>query len=92
MKRVKLRISGVVQGVFYRKSAKLEADRLGVFGYVKNLPNGDVEAEVLGEPDRVDKFIQWCWKGSSRAKVENVMVTELPVDKGEKFQKFEIRY
>lgn len=92
MKRVKLRISGVVQGVFYRKSAKIEADRLGVFGYVKNLPNGDVEAEVVGEDSAVNKFIEWTKVGPKRARVDLVEITNLDPLNGERFGSFEIRY
>ncbi|RMG20850.1 MAG: acylphosphatase [Methanobacteriota archaeon] len=92
MKRVKLRISGIVQGVFYRKSAKIEADRLGVFGYVRNLPNGDVEAEVYGDDEAVNRFIEWAKVGPKRAKVDVVEVTNLDPNEGEKFGSFEIRY
>ncbi len=92
MKRAKLQIKGIVQGVFYRKSAKIEADRLGLFGYVKNLPNGDVEAEVLGAEEAIRKFIDWAKVGPKRAKVDVVEVTYLDPNEGERFNKFEIRY
>ncbi len=59
-KRVHAWISGTVQGVFYRDSTRREAQRLGLGGWVKNLPDGRVEAVFEGDPDAVDALVDWC--------------------------------
>lgn len=75
MTRVHLLIAGEVQGVFYRASARDAADELGLTGWVRNLPTGEVEALVEGPEAGVERFIQWCWKGPSAASVSDVQVT-----------------
>lgn len=90
MKRAHVFISGKVQGVFFRAYTKQKADELGIKGWVRNLPDGRVEAVFEGEDDKVDKMIKWCWKGSPHARVESVKVIEEDY-KGE-FDIFEIRY
>lgn len=86
---VSLVVSGTVQGVFYRQSAKTEADRLGLVGFVMNLRNGQVAARVEGETDQVDLFVAWCRRGPPSARVDRVEVTrENPTGK---FGTFEIR-
>lgn len=74
MTRAELVISGLVQGVFYRASAQEEALRLGVFGEIRNLPGGDVEAIVEGEQQQIEEFISWCRRGPSAARVDDVRV------------------
>lgn len=76
MPTVHLLIKGKVQGVFYRASAKETADRTGVTGWVKNTPEGDVEAMATGTEKQLQQFISWCKKGPSSAKVRDVIVTE----------------
>lgn len=70
----KLKITGKVQGVYYRVSAKAAAERLGIFGTVKNEPDGSVYAEAEGEKQSVLDFIDWCKSGSTNAVVEQVIV------------------
>ena len=74
MKRAELRIRGRVQGVFYRASAKQEADRLGLAGTIRNLPDGDVAADVEGPEAAVLEFIAWCRRGPTGARVADVEV------------------
>ncbi|MFZ5445449.1 MAG: acylphosphatase [Myxococcota bacterium] len=76
LRRVHLRITGLVQGVSYRASARDAAHRLGVSGWVRNLPNGDVEALAEAAPERIERFIAWCRRGPEEARVEAVTVTE----------------
>ena len=77
--RVHLRISGRVQGVWFRQSMKEEADRLGgLSGWVRNLPDGDVEAVIEGPPARVEPLVQWCHRGPPAAKVTHVQRTDEP--------------
>ncbi len=90
MKRVHVFISGKVQGVWFRSYTEAEAKKLGVKGWVRNLPDGRVEAVFEGEDSAVDKMVAWCHKGSPYAKVEDVEVIEEPY-KGE-FADFKIRY
>ena len=74
MTRAQLVISGVVQGVFYRASARDEARRLGLTGEVRNLPSGEVEAIAEGPKEKIEAFIDWCRRGPPSARVENVKV------------------
>lgn len=70
--RVHLFINGIVQGVFFRDSAKQVAQSLGITGFVRNLPDGRVELVAEGEKESVDKLVQWCRKGPPAAVVESV--------------------
>ena len=75
--RARLLIKGEVQGAFYRASAREEATRLGIFGWVRNRPDGEVEAEVEGPEQLVQDFIRWCRKGPPSAVVSDVEVERL---------------
>jgi len=72
--RAHLRIYGWVQGVFFRSSMRRIAKRLGVVGWVRNLPDGSVEAVVEGERERVEEVIKWAHRGPELAVVERVDV------------------
>ena len=67
-------ISGRVQGVGYRYSTIDEAERLGVNGWVRNLPDGRVEAVFEGSREIVEEIIRWCHKGPRAAVVKEVAV------------------
>ncbi len=69
-------VSGVVQGVFFRASTIETAKELGLHGWVRNLPDGRVEAVFEGPPDAVDSAIAWSRRGPERAAVEQVDVVE----------------
>lgn len=73
--RVRLLVSGRVQGVGYRYAARQEALRLGVSGWVRNLPDGRVEAVAEGEAGMVSAFVAWCHRGPEAARVAAVDVT-----------------
>ncbi len=88
--RAHLRIYGRVQGVFFRAYMREEAKKLGVTGWVRNLPDGSVEAVVEGEEDKVRELIKWAHKGSPLARVDKVDV-EWGDYKGE-YSDFSIRY
>lgn len=81
---------GVVQGVFFRVSARDEALRLGLTGWVRNLPDGTVEAVAEGEKAAVDEFHRWCQHGPSYADVSRVDVA-YSAALGE-FDDFYVRY
>jgi acylphosphatase len=76
--RRRVRVSGVVQGVGFRWSTRAEAERLGVAGVVRNLPDGTVEAEVEGAPDAVERMLEWLAHGPAAATVTGCEVAELP--------------
>lgn len=65
-------ITGRVQGVFYRATAMEVAQSLDLHGWVRNLPDGGVEAVVEGAEYSVDEFIQWCRRGPPASRVDNV--------------------
>ena len=70
-------ISGRVQGVFYRASTRDKAEQLGVFGWVRNMSDGRVEALFEGEENKVEEMIAWCHNGPRSADVSNVDVKYL---------------
>lgn len=70
-------MTGRVQGVSYRASTASEARRLGVVGWVRNLPDGSVELEAEGPDEKVAALLAWCEHGPPSARVERVAVEEL---------------
>jgi acylphosphatase len=82
VKRVHLVITGRVQGVWYRASARNEGERLGVAGWVRNREDGAVEAVVEGTQEQLDAFIAWCRRGPPAARVDDV-ATEWSEPRGE---------
>ena len=83
VRRAHLTIRGRVQGVWYRGSMENEAERLGLAGWVRNRPDGAVEAEVEGAPEAVDALIAWARRGPPGARVDDVSV-ELTQPRGER--------
>lgn len=81
-------VSGKVQGVYYRKNIAKNASKENFKGYVKNLPNGDVEACVECEKEELERFIEILKQGSPASRVDNIDI--MVID--ELFNKFEIRY
>jgi len=77
MKTVRIKISGLVQGVFFRKFIKDEADKLELKGHVRNLENGDVEVIAEGKDENVNEMVLVCKKGAPHSQVKNVDVQEL---------------
>jgi acylphosphatase len=69
-------VSGRVQGVFFRDSVRQRAEAAGVSGWVRNTPDGTVEAVFEGDPAPVDELVDYCRRGPSRAEVASVEVTE----------------
>jgi acylphosphatase len=70
------RVSGRVQGVYYRASARSQARELGITGYAANLSDGRVEVLACGEPEAVATFIDWLKIGPPAASVTGVEVLE----------------
>jgi len=67
-------VSGRVQGVFFRDETRRAAQKNGVVGWVRNLPDGTVEAIFEGKASAVDAVIEWCHKGSPLSQVAEVRV------------------
>jgi acylphosphatase len=88
--RAHIFVSGRVQGVYFREKTRKKAQGLGVFGWVRNLSDGRVEAVFEGEKENVEKIIKWSKKGPFWAKVENLEVNREDY-KGE-LENFEIKY
>lgn len=88
MRRVHVLISGQVQGVFFRSFTQAKAQELGLAGWVKNLDNGQVEAVFEGEPEKVEKMINWCYKGPPASQVKKVETSE---EMPEKMTEFEVK-
>lgn len=80
------RIAGLVQGVYYRASARAEAARLGVTGWVSNLPDGRVEVTACGTAEQLAVFEAWLRRGPPRAAVREVEVREAPLEPFPGFQ------
>jgi acylphosphatase len=78
-KRLHVIVEGRVQGVFFRAHTRDEAMRLGLVGWVRNRPDGSVEAEIEGESDDVDRMIDWLHEGSPHASVSHLRINERPV-------------
>jgi len=90
MKRVRVTVTGTVQGVAFRAMTRREAIRNGVRGWVRNLPDGRVEAVFEGADDAVDRVVGWCRYGPRMAAVEFIEAVEEPWT--DEFHDFEIRY
>lgn len=76
IKHLNIKIFGRVQGIFYRVTAKEEAEKLGINGFARNESDGSVYIEAEGEKENLDKFISWCHKGPALAKIEKVTTEE----------------
>jgi acylphosphatase len=80
MRRVRVVVRGRVQGVFFRASCASEARARGLGGWVRNLPDGRLEAAFVGPDADVETLVDWCRRGPPGARVDDVEVTdETPV-------------
>jgi acylphosphatase len=83
-------VTGRVQGVFFRLETRRAAERLGVKGWVRNLPDGAVEALLEGDRQAVEALIDWCRQGPPGARVDAVQVEPRAFES--RFKTFEIRH
>ncbi len=88
IKTYSVRVTGKVQGVFFRASARQKADDLGLPGFARNQPDGSVYIEVEGEEDDLEEFFHWCQRGPQHARVDSTDIAEIDF-KG--FKDFEVR-
>jgi len=88
--RVHIFISGKVQGVFFRQAMKVTSIKNSVYGSVRNLDDGRVEALLEGDDDNVNNVIKWCYSGPANSRVESVEVkNEKPTGS---FSSFDVLY
>jgi acylphosphatase len=76
VRRVRVLVSGRVQGVFYRASCAERARELGLAGWIRNTPAGGVEAAFEGTEAAVDEIVAWCRRGPSGARVDRIDVED----------------
>ncbi len=88
MKRLIIIVTGKVQGVFFRASAKEVAEQLNIKGFAQNQPDGSVRIEAEGDEENLNQFVEWCKQGPPRAEVKNVQITEEELNN---FTRFEIK-
>ena len=89
MTRLRILVSGRVQGVWYRRSAQVKAKALGITGWAHNLIGGQVEMVCEGEEKNIKEFLVWAKKGPFFARVKHTEAIEEP-HVGE-FTSFEVR-
>lgn len=78
MQRYTVTITGKVQGVLFRDTARQVANRLSLTGFARNEPNGSVYIEVEGNETALQAFLEWCWQGSAHSQVASVEYTQHP--------------
>lgn len=74
--RYHLLIEGRVQGVGYRMSAQIAAEKLGLVGWVRNLGNGQVEMVAEGRIEQLKQLVDWAWQGPRFAEITDISITE----------------
>lgn len=89
MKTIAITVTGLVQGVFYRKRTKEKAIELGLTGFVQNQEDGSVYIQATGEKAVLDELVSWCHTGPERAKVKEVSTEPLELTS---FDSFRIRH
>ncbi len=88
--RIRIIVIGKVQGVFFRQALKVMAKKNDVFGWVKNLKDGRVEAVLEGAEEKVSRLVEWSHGGPANARVEDVEIYNEKFS-GE-FSKFDVLY
>ncbi|MCU1460681.1 MAG: acylphosphatase [Acidimicrobiales bacterium] len=83
--RIRLTVSGDVQGVWYRDSCRREAELAGVAGSARNLPDGRVEIVLEGPREAVDRVAAWCRTGPPRAHVTGMEIVDEPLSGARRF-------
>ena len=88
--RIRVFVTGKVQGVFFRQALKVKAKQNNVLGWVKNLNDGRVEAVMEGNEEKVNVLIEWCHGGPANARVEDIEIRNEKFTN--EFSKFEVLY
>ena len=88
--RIRIIVTGKVQGVFFRQSLKIKAKQNEIFGWVKNLKDGRVEAILEGDEEKINRIIEWAHGGPANARVEDVEIHNEKFNA--EFLKFDVLY
>ena len=88
MKSIHLKVSGRVQGVFFRDSTRRKANELGLTGFVRNLSNGTVEIVAQGSEEKINELIEFIKNNPGNSKVKDVKINYKEM---ENFNGFEIK-
>ena len=88
--RIRIIVSGRVQGVFFRQTLKTKAIKNDIFGWVKNLKDGRVEAVLEGDEEKVARLVEWAHGGPANAIVEDVEIRNEKFT--DEFSKFDVLY
>jgi len=90
MQRIYVRVVGVVQGVWFRKSTQQQALRLGLTGWVRNCSDGSVQLEAQGDENALNALCAWCRRGPPAARVDELSRESIEALPGERH--FDVRY
>lgn len=82
----RMRITGLVQGVFFRSHAQEHASTLGITGWVRNEADGSVQFHAEGSPDALTQFEEWCHRGPRAARVDTIVSEDVPEEGHSTFQ------
>lgn len=85
---IKISVQGKVQGVGFRYAAQLMAQKMGVMGFVQNMPDKSVLIEAEAEEFALELYLKWCKTGPSRARVDKVLTNDIPL---QGYTTFEVR-
>lgn len=88
MKRLHIKIYGRVQGVFFRHTARLHAEKLGLTGWARNEADGSVTIAAEGKEEALNEFLEWCRQGPPLARVDRVDIAWY--GSTDEFKRFEI--
>ena len=88
--RIRIFVTGKVQGVFFRQSLKVMAKKNDVSGWVKNLTDGRVEAVLEGNEEQIGRLLEWAHRGPANARVEDVEICNEKFSN--EFSKFDVLY
>ena len=89
-KQIHIFVTGRVQGVFFRQSAKVMANKNNAKGWVRNLDDGRVEIVAQGETQDIDNLAHWCKTGPANSRVDEFELSEENIS--DEFENFEVRY
>jgi acylphosphatase len=88
--RIRIFVTGKVQGVFFRQALKVMAKKNNIFGWVKNLKDGRVEAVLEGDEEKISRLVEWAHGGPANARVEDVEIRNEKFT--DEFSKFDVLY
>ncbi len=88
--RIRIFVTGKVQGVFFRQALKVMAKKNDIFGWVKNLKDGRVEAVLEGDEEKVGRLVEWAHGGPANARVADVEIHNEKFT--DEFSKFDVLY